>query len=387
MSTATLAGHTVTSARVHLPAWGAWWADVTLDVEATLSGAVDLVLADLTLTGKVVSGGVAQGASRYRVAGGAGWARTAPAKGYGNDAGVKLRTVLGDAAAEAGETLDLDTVSASATVGLAFVRPEGPLAQVLELVAREAWYVAEDGVTRLGRRPGAELATPATRTAVDLSRGTVELAAESLAGLVPGVVVDGLEAIDVHHELGDARLRTLVWGAGVSDTSRRLAAQRRLLALLLPDYKFRGVHEFRVVSQEGERVNLQPVRASAGMPSLRRVRVRPGIPGASAKITLGTLVLVTFIDGSPTRPAVVAFEDADAATFEPIEMNLDATTAINLAGGSRGVARVGDPVQLLFPAAMPVTGTVGGAPFVGTITVAQPGVGVIQAGSGKVMAG
>lgn len=387
MSTATLAGHTVTTARVHTPAVGAWWADVALDVEATLSGVVELVLADLSLVGKVVSGGPSQGASRYRIAGGAGWAREGAAKAYGNDAGVKLRTVLEDAASEAGETLDLDTVPAGSAVGLAFVRPEGPLARVLELVAPRGWHVGEDGVTRLGLRTGAEIAVPATRTAVDLARGTVELATESIASLLPGVVVDGIEAVDVHHELGGSRLRTTLWGTGVSTESRRLAAQRRLLSLLLPDYRFRGVHEFRVVSQEGERLNLHPVRTSSGMPSLRRVRVRPGIPGASAQVTLGALVLVTFIDGSPTRPAVVALEDADGAAFQPIELNLDATTAINLAGDTRGVARVGDPVQLLFPPAMPVTGTVGGSPFVGTITVAQPGVGVIQAGSGKVRAG
>ena len=48
--------------------------------------------------------------------------------------------------------------------------------------------------------------------------------------------------------------------------------------------------------------------------------------------------------------------------------------------------RVGDPVQMFFPASMAVTGTVDGLAFVGTITVGTPGPGIIQAGAPKVRA-
>ena len=55
MSTATIDGHRVTHARVHVPGWGVPWADVTLDGEETLSGRVTLQLADLAWSGSVVS--------------------------------------------------------------------------------------------------------------------------------------------------------------------------------------------------------------------------------------------------------------------------------------------------------------------------------------------
>jgi len=328
VSTATLAGQRVTRATLTLPAWGIAWADVELDADTSLTGAAVLELPGLSWHGTVVSGGPSSaGRSSYRLAAGAaGWGRIVAAGGYHNDAGVKARTVLEDAAKLAGETLDADTLpAASVRLGPAWAREEGPASRTLELVAPRGWYVGEDGITRIGQRPAVTYTGKASHGPVDRARGTVTLAADDLAQLVPGVIVDGLTAVDVVHELDPKRgLRSTIWGAQASTTSRRLAAFGSLVGSLLPDYTYRGIYEFRVVTLEGDRANLQPVRASLGLSDQRRVRVRGGLAGAKASPALGSLVLVAFVNADPARPIVVGFDDPESTGFVAQSMTLQA---------------------------------------------------------------
>jgi len=358
MSTATLAGIRATHARAFLPAWGVPWAEVSLEEERTLSGSVELAIADFKMSATIMSGGPGpKGRSSFRLAAGAGgWGKKIGPKGYANDAGVKVATVVTDAARACGETLDDATIPKS-TLGPAFTRDEGPAARVLEHVAASAWHVGEDGKTRIGKRASAELGTAHDVISLDRARGTVVLAADAIASIVPGVVVDGLEAVDVVHEVTPEGFRSTLWAKGQAETSRRLTAWRRIADQLDPDRRFRGVYEYRVITQDGERLNLQPIRTSIGMPVLERVFVRPGIAGARVKVALGARVLVGFVNAERARPVVLAFEDAEGDGFVPLELDLDASTVIKLAGGTLGVARLGDTVQA--------------GPFTGTITSAS----------------
>lgn len=334
MGLSTLNGHRVTHARVNIPAWGVWHADASIDGEVTLTGVVELKISDLTLSGTVISGGPEKGRSSFRIVGGkGGWGNTIPAKSYANDAGVKLATVIVDAAREAGETLDETTIPTTRT-GPAFVRPEDPACRVLEMLAPSAWYVGEDGITRFGRRSTVTYTGAATRTSqIDLARGTVTLAAESIATLLPGIVVDGLEAVDVEHEVTPKSLRTTIWGRRNGGTTRRLAALRAINEQLDPGGPFRGVWEYRVVTVSGKRLNLQPVQVSSGMPSLSRVPFRPGVAGCDVTAQLGSRVLVGFINEDPGRPYVAAFEDPDGEGFVPTTLDLRA-------GGMAGTEHV-----------------------------------------------
>jgi hypothetical protein len=365
MSTATLDGHRVTSARLHLPAWGVWWAEVKIDQEATVSGRVPLVIADLRLTGTIVSGGPGPlGRAAYRLAGGAaGWGKAIPARSYANDAGLKASAVIADAATACGETLDAATLPTT-RLGPAFVREAAPAARVLEQVVPAGWYVAEDGTTKIGKRAATTLETAASVLSVDRALGTVSLAADSIAGIVPGVTVESVEAVDVLHELGEGAgpLRSTLWGAGIASSTRRLVAWRRIYDQLDPRRRYRGLFEYRVVTQDGERLNLQPIRVSIGMPDLQRVPVRPGVTGCRADVALGSRVLVTFIEADPARPFVLAFEDAEGDGFVPLKLEIDATTELDLgegalltkiAGGVLASARQTDIVQA--------------GPFLGTI--------------------
>lgn len=345
MSLATLAGHRAPDVRAHLPAWGVPWAEVTLDVEAELAGVVELVIADLVLSCTVMSGGPSKGRSHYRVAGGkGGWGRDVAAQGYASDAGVKLSTVVQDAASAAGELMagTLPTTR----LGPSWARERGPASLVLHQVAPESWYVDETGATRIGRRAAAELAVAAERGPLDAARGTITLAAEAIATILPGVTVDGLEAVDVEHVVAP--------GAGLRSTlyaSARVAPYRAIVSALFPWLPFARPVEYRVVTQEGERLNLQPVRVSSRMPDLRRVFVRPGVAGCRADVALGSRVIVVFVEGDPARPMVIAHEDADGAGFAPTRLDLvgedDAVASPSEALGR--IVRYGDPITFSAP--------------------------------------
>jgi hypothetical protein len=355
MSTASIAGHRCTRARVYLPDWGVWHAEVGTDDDAELSGAVEVRVADLVLQGTVLSGGPSKGRSSFRVAGGtAGWGKRIPRKGYDSDASVKASTVLVDAAAAAGETIDPATLPASAVrVGAHFERIEGPASRTMHELAPQNWYVGEDGVTRIGKRPRVDLTGVVSIGPVNRARRSVTLAARSIAGILPGVRVAGLEAVDVVHDVRAGALRSTIYGAGSAATTRGAAALLRAIEALLPDLPYRGIFEFRVVTQEGERLNLQPVRVSTGMPDLRRVVARPGLPGARADVALGSRVVVGFIDNDPGRPEVLAYENAEGDGFSPVRLDISVEDDDYLTGSAdpaRRVVRYGDQI------AVPVVG-------------------------------
>jgi hypothetical protein len=372
VTTATLDGNRCTSASVTLPSYGVWWAEVGLDAEVSLSGAVTLVLADLTLTGTVMSGGPSKGRSRYRIAGGAGgWGTTVAAKGYADDAGVKRAKVIADAATAAGETF-LNEETTPTRLGPSYARADGPASSVLHDTAPQAWYVDEAGVTRLGARTGAELAVTATRGPLDLAAGCQTVAATAIATILPGVIVDGNVATDVVHSVdADQGLRSTLYYAGVTSGARRLELWRELAEALDPRRRFRGVTEYRVVTLDGERLNLQPVLTSVGMPDVQRVIARPGVAGCKAEVALGSRVGVAFMNSDPSRPYVCCYEDAEGEGFVPDVLDIDATdevvlgisaSSVDIGDGTMGAARQNDPVTA--------------GPYAGTITLGSTKVTV-----------
>ena len=319
---ATLNGHRITDSRTFIPAWGCWHSSVDIDGEVPLApgSAVTLVIADLTLVGTVLSGGVALGRSFYRVVAGAGgWGKSIPPWSYSDDAGVKLATAIGDAAREAGETLE--TVPGTRRTGPNWAREAGPASQILNTLVPAAWYVDEAGVTRLGARAPGALPAKVTRVSpVDFARGRVELASDSIATILPGVVVDGLTAVDVVHETSaDGGLRTTVYGGPTGSAAEQV---RRVVAALDPNRDFRSPSEYRVDIASGNRLHLQPLRSS--MPYLKNVPVRPGVAGCDAEVALGSFVVVSFIDADPSKPFVSGFADVDADRFQPSSITLSA---------------------------------------------------------------
>jgi hypothetical protein len=349
MSTASLNGQRVTSALVTVPKWGAWYADVGLDVERTITGTATLKISDVTFIGTVLSGGASNGRSSFRIVGGSGgWGKAIPAASEADDAGVKVATILTSVALAAGETLDASTLPGT-RLGPHWARHAGPARDALELVVPGAWYVGEDGMTRIGARASKAWAGKAATEPVDKARGSVVIAPETLVGLVPGAIVSGVEAVDVWHAVADGKVRSTVWGSLSSSSSRRLTAWRRLFDALDPGWRFRGVYEYRVVLLSGERLDLQPVRVSSGMPDLRRVPVSAGVAGAKSTVLPGARVFVSFADQSPSRPIVIGFEDADGSGFKPVSTTIDAATFVKLADGIRPMGATGDLAGGIWP--------------------------------------
>jgi len=128
----------------------------------------------------------------------------------------------------------------------------------------------------------------------------------------------------------------------------------------------------KVVTQSGQTVEVVP--DDPRLPGCR-AELRYGIPGTSAKIPRGARGLLGFTNGDPGRPTFALYEPGDVLEL-----------VFGGSGEARGVGRAGDPVALALPPAMLVTGTVGGQPFAGTMTIATPVAGTIAAGSGKVLA-
>lgn len=337
MSLASLGGSPATRARVQVPSWGLWWADVELAEPAELDGVQTLTIGDVTATGKVY-GGAFEGRASYRVVGGVGgWGTAVDARSYSNDLGILAADVISDAAREVGETVEgaPDTV-----LGPHFARHEGLASDVLNMLAPRAWYVDFEGVTRFGSRETTTYAGDAPRTRVDPAAGVIEIATEEIAALVPGVTIDGSEpAADVEYVLDETRLTVKVWADRASQGDRLTAAIASIVEALDPRRRYRGVYEFRVVSQILTRLNLQPVRSANGFSDLRLVPVRPGVGGMMISpltpIVPGTLVLVAFVDADPARPVVVAFDDplfAPGAIMAPVALVGDAVSGAVITG-------------------------------------------------------
>jgi hypothetical protein len=335
----SLGSAAISRARVQVPAWGRPWIDVELvTADVFAKGARPaLVVADVPIVATVVDGGAHEGRAAYRLAcGQGGWGQTIPRKSYANDAGVKVASVLQDAAAACGETLAGPLPSTR--LGPHYARAEGPASEVLNGLAPRGWYVDLDGTTRIGQRPATAYTGAAPRTRVDPSVGIVELATETLSGLVPGVVVDELApATDVEYLLEPGRLTARVWG-GAGYASRMLDALSRIVEALTARTRYHGKYEFRVVTQSGERLNLQPVRVANGLGDLTNVPVRPGVPGTRSNVQLGSLVLVEFVDRDPSRPVVTNFDAPDSPGWMPLTIELGGP-------GALGVARITDTVQ------------------------------------------
>lgn len=217
---AHLNGLRVRTAYVVVPYAGVWAARVGLDVAASVSGSVTLTLGDLALVGTAVvsRSGSFEHSSSVSIVGGAGtWRSEVAQRHYHNDAGVKRSTVAAALAAEIGETLTLAS-DVDGVVGVDFVRQRGPASRVLEqLFPSTPWWVAYDGTTTVGARPGGTVAGDVRVLEVEAGRLVATLAGDGLAGLVPGLTVEderveGLTIGDLEIMVDEKATRVRVWG-------------------------------------------------------------------------------------------------------------------------------------------------------------------------------
>lgn len=160
--------------------------------------------------------------------------------------------------------------------------------------------------------------------------------------------------------------------------TKALRAFRALVKLFTAKFRYFAPVRYRVVQKVADRYQVQAVRKGK-WPDLTYVDVMPGAAGYGASLALGSIVVVQFLEGDPTLPVVTHFAGPGQEGFIPI--------SVALAGEDAAVALVGSIVTVSMPPALPVSGTVSGAPFTGVITLPGTMIGSVQSGSSKVKAG
>lgn len=188
MSFATLAGQLVVTGSVTIGTYGPWSGDVQCAGALPASGAVSLVIGNITLAGYVYRSQPFAGQTSARLVGGfGGWRTVVPAKQYAYAGGVKLSMVLKDVAAEVQEVVN---VASDFVIGSGFVRENAKaskvLRQCLDIGLIPNWYVDTFGTTQLTAWPPTTVGSPFTVIKQAPDKGAVEIATEDYASWMPG---------------------------------------------------------------------------------------------------------------------------------------------------------------------------------------------------------
>ncbi len=339
-----LAGEPATRAEVLLPAAGVWWADVDCEQAPALAGAAALRIDTLELRGTIDASRSGTHAQRrtVRLVGGAGaWGTLLGAKHYHNDAGVRTRTVIEDAAREAGETVEIEASVASRSLGIDYVRQAGPASRALEdALGTATWWVDLAGVTQVASSRPSSPAVAGSYEVLehDPRERIVVLALDDLTAVSVGSVLsERLDSEQTVRELtlvvesSSVRLR-----ARCGDPARRGALEgafRSAVERVSGDRLF-GRWRYRVVQLSGDRLELQAVRRDAGLPDVLPISMWPGLAGSHAKLALGGEVLVEFLEGSRAMPVVTGFAGKDGNGHVPDEQTLSVSTVLRLGGAA-----------------------------------------------------
>lgn len=332
----TIDGRPVTRARIELPATGAWWADVDLELAPAVDGRVELVAGRLRLSGTVEADRAGTYGQRrtLRLVGGAGaWATMLPARHYHNDAGVRARVVIEDAAREAGETVSIDADVAERSLGVDFMREAGPASRALRAAAGSAmWWVDSDGTTRVSQSRATSPAPVGSYEVIehDPRARRVVVALDDLTAVDVGSVLT--ERLDAPVTVGELtiyveadELRAVArYGARAGQLAGAVAAIVRHVS----SERLWGRWRYRVVQRSVDRLELQPVRRDAGLPDALPISMWPGVAGAHAAPQLGAEVLVEFLEGDRTQPIVTGFAGKDGVGHTPDELTLAVGTVL-----------------------------------------------------------
>lgn len=152
----------------------------------------------------------------------------------------------------------------------------------------------------------------------------------------------------------------------------------KFIRWVMRDATYLGQYVCEVQGQDADGLlALLPDDAKVRGNGLGAVPIRHGLPGCKVFVKSGARVLLGWENGDPAKPFASLWSD-----------DQDVVQHVELPGDKRPVARKGDPVIVFINPLVPIVmnGTVGGAPFVGTIQITTPVNGMIQEGNPKVLA-
>lgn len=338
MSDLTCNGVPVVSARITRPRIGSWVAELVVDTDEPMTGAVVLADGDGSelFKGTIIRGAPSEGRLSLRVLGGAGGlGKTLDPRYY---KGAPPRLVLRDLARETGETLATLDAPALDAPTRAWTRERrdaaGSLRQLAEALGL-VWRCLPDGTQWVGSETWP--ASPATGYEVlhdepAHARWTLSTVTLTDAALIaPGTTLEGQRVSLVEHQLSGDSTRTVVsfekLGAELDRLRDTIAKtiQRETAKL-----GYSAMYPARVVLQDSAGA-LELVPDDPRLPPMTGVPVRLSIPG-SVRVPAGSRVLVGFEDASPAKPYASLFEGT----------KLD---ELKLGEGTRRMAREGDSVS------------------------------------------
>jgi hypothetical protein len=313
---------------VLLMGWtGPWIADLTLDdvnrTDPLPTGQQTLTIAGVTFTGTIDprgTGHLGDTARARLVAGANGWGNILVPEPFHNDAsvGVSSSTVLAKIAGEIGETV---VDSSPVNYATDFETYAGRASQVLD--GRD-WYVDQNGITQVAQWPSSTPTDDVIVLEYDPLQRRATFSAEPGTIVWPGTVfVDSrfetITARDVEMVFDASGMHGVIWHSA-SAVGRLDGALEALVMGFAAPSPLLQTYRYRIVTQSSDgRLNLQLVSKSAGVPAkLPFVNVMPGLPGMAATWTgaqQGLIVLVQFLEGSPTLPRIVGFDGRTPTTL------------------------------------------------------------------------
>lgn len=323
-----LNGERVISAQLTIARKGAAVADILLATSKPVPVASELAIGALKLKGRAVRMAPFAGARSVRfVGGGGGWRKTIKARGYSHDAGVRLSTVLGDAARDAGEQV---SVTQDRVLGTAYVRERAVAERVLRFLAPQ-WWIDPDGVTQLAARASGLITSPFTVENLSGGKGRFEIATEAYHDWQPGrrftsPTVAGEQTISTVQMTADndGKLRLVVM-TGEASEDRLLDSLRAIVRAESPSLTYSGIWEYTIESGTTSTVDATPT--DERMPAIANCPMTPGLLGEGVTPTPGSKCRVQFVNADPTRPEVVQIIGT------PVLVKIDASTLVKLGAG------------------------------------------------------
>lgn len=360
MTVVSANGFELVSVDLHVPYRGAWWARLDFtDIPEEEITDVEIIIDDLTLTGKIVPerGGTFGGRRKSLAIGGkAGFGTILDPLHYRSDTGVRAQLVAEDAIRAAGETLDTFEPEFD-RLGPHYVRQSGTARRVLEdAVGSSIWWVDYEGITHVSPNRVQVTANPNEYRVLsyDPLERIITLEIERPGGVIVGSLLeDGLDESQVVKELdlsaSASGLRMQVWtGDGIYG---RVDSQAYIMHKRYSDKYLFGSWRYRVDRMNGSKIDARPVLSSNGLPELVGVELSPGIPGFDGELPGGLEVLIEFVEGNRSLPRVVGFSGHDQTNWTPVVTVIDADEIKLGDGASNFVALenlVNNELQILY---------------------------------------
>lgn len=308
----SLNGSRAMSARVTVPLFGAWTGDIVLASTTPISSDVEIVIGDLTMQGHAQRMASFSGARSALIVGGKGGLRKMlPARGYASPAGVKLSTILGDAAREAGESVNVDV---DQSIGPGYARRRDVAERVFRRLLGRRWWFDNAGVIQTKDRDSSPITSPFTVEYWSGSKGRFTVATESYADWMPGrtfssptvTTMQTISSVSYTAD-NDGKVRLDILTDETQD-NRLHDHLRDIISDEVSDLLYAGTFEYRVAASPGlpglsSSVDVTPT--DDRMPALLRVPLAPDLGIVAAPLT-GTPCRIRFANGDPSRAECVS---------------------------------------------------------------------------------